>query len=284
MVVALSLSRSCPRSRCRVWLCLVPLDTPRRADRVGPQRIHPVDRAAADGADREERRPGARRNLRGHRRVADAQLYRHARPHGARVCPQHRGPHSACPRAVAPFACWEEGRLVRTLPALRCCSLCVFGKLPCRFAIWNRTCGHWSRLFDLLQCFPAHPLALFFFRWQSPAVQTYDVAEEGDLARVVDFAICCGGDGTMLNVSRLFPTKAPPILAFAMGSFGFLTNFCMCLRALAVVCLFVFFWGGRRGCDRFVAVVTGGNKLIDSRPSFACARLRLCHRCIGDSH
>ena len=41
----------------------------------------------------------------------------------------------------------------------------------------------------------------------------------------VDLIICIGGDGTLLYTSTLFPEAIPPIMAFHMGSLGFLTPF-----------------------------------------------------------
>lgn len=40
-----------------------------------------------------------------------------------------------------------------------------------------------------------------------------------------DMAITMGGDGTVLYVSTLFQKHVPPVLAFSLGSLGFLTNF-----------------------------------------------------------
>jgi NAD kinase len=48
--------------------------------------------------------------------------------------------------------------------------------------------------------------------------------ESEDLTNV-DFVLVFGGDGTLLHVSQLFPSRCPPIVPFAMGSLGFLTPF-----------------------------------------------------------
>ncbi|KIM37802.1 hypothetical protein M413DRAFT_448306 [Hebeloma cylindrosporum] len=40
-----------------------------------------------------------------------------------------------------------------------------------------------------------------------------------------DFVVTLGGDGTVLFTSRLFQRIVPPVLPFALGSLGFLTNF-----------------------------------------------------------
>ncbi|XP_012944898.1 uncharacterized protein LOC101848851 [Aplysia californica] len=46
-----------------------------------------------------------------------------------------------------------------------------------------------------------------------------------DLTDKVDFIICLGGDGTLLYASSLFQGSVPPVMAFNMGSLGFLTPF-----------------------------------------------------------
>uniref|UniRef100_A0A061QYZ8 NAD+ kinase n=1 Tax=Tetraselmis sp. GSL018 TaxID=582737 RepID=A0A061QYZ8_9CHLO len=54
-------------------------------------------------------------------------------------------------------------------------------------------------------------------------VQTFDEATE--LSDWVDFVVCLGGDGVILHASSLFSTcPVPPIVAFHLGSLGFLTN------------------------------------------------------------
>ncbi|KAM9341809.1 NAD kinase isoform 2-T2 [Pholidichthys leucotaenia] len=46
-----------------------------------------------------------------------------------------------------------------------------------------------------------------------------------DLSNRVDFIICLGGDGTLLYASSLFQESVPPVMAFHLGSLGFLTPF-----------------------------------------------------------
>merc|ERR1711962_732549 len=41
----------------------------------------------------------------------------------------------------------------------------------------------------------------------------------------IDFIVCLGGDGTLLYASSLFQQSVPPVMAFHMGSLGFLTPF-----------------------------------------------------------
>ncbi|GIQ89299.1 NAD kinase, partial [Kipferlia bialata] len=54
-------------------------------------------------------------------------------------------------------------------------------------------------------------------------LNTYEAGD--DLFNLVDFVVTVGGDGTLLHVSHLFPRGVPPILAFNVGSLGFLTPF-----------------------------------------------------------
>ncbi|KAK6465760.1 ATP-NAD kinase-like domain-containing protein [Scheffersomyces coipomensis] len=42
---------------------------------------------------------------------------------------------------------------------------------------------------------------------------------------IFDLVITLGGDGTVLYVSNLFQRVVPPVISFALGSLGFLTNF-----------------------------------------------------------
>ncbi|XP_034244105.1 NAD kinase-like isoform X1 [Thrips palmi] len=46
-----------------------------------------------------------------------------------------------------------------------------------------------------------------------------------DLTDKIDFIICLGGDGTLLYASLLFQRSVPPVMAFHLGSLGFLTPF-----------------------------------------------------------
>lgn len=51
----------------------------------------------------------------------------------------------------------------------------------------------------------------------------YDPQDHGN----IDFILIFGGDGTLLHASTLFSEFCPPILSFAAGSLGFLTQFQM---------------------------------------------------------
>ncbi len=46
-----------------------------------------------------------------------------------------------------------------------------------------------------------------------------------DLTDRIDFIICLCGDGTLLYSSLLFQQSVPPVMAFHLGSLGFLTPF-----------------------------------------------------------
>nr|XP_033778044.1 NAD kinase isoform X2 [Geotrypetes seraphini] len=46
-----------------------------------------------------------------------------------------------------------------------------------------------------------------------------------DISDQIDFIICLGGDGTLLYASSLFQGSVPPVMAFHLGSLGFLTPF-----------------------------------------------------------
>jgi NAD+ kinase len=43
--------------------------------------------------------------------------------------------------------------------------------------------------------------------------------------QIFDIVIALGGDGTVLYASFLFQRVVPPVLAFALGSLGFMTKF-----------------------------------------------------------
>ncbi|CAI4059705.1 hypothetical protein N7582_001424 [Saccharomyces uvarum] len=53
--------------------------------------------------------------------------------------------------------------------------------------------------------------------WSKEFVQNHD--------SFFDLVITLGGDGTVLFASSIFPKNVPPIVPFALGSLGFLTNF-----------------------------------------------------------
>ncbi|XP_037088516.1 NAD kinase-like isoform X1 [Pollicipes pollicipes] len=55
-------------------------------------------------------------------------------------------------------------------------------------------------------------------------VQTFTEGKD-DLTDKIDFIICLGGDGTLLYASSLFQQSVPPVMAFHLGSLGFLTPF-----------------------------------------------------------
>ena len=49
--------------------------------------------------------------------------------------------------------------------------------------------------------------------------------QKDDLTDKIDFVVCLGGDGTLLHASSLFQQCVPPIMAFHLGSLGFLAPF-----------------------------------------------------------
>ncbi|KAG2493282.1 hypothetical protein HYH03_008418 [Edaphochlamys debaryana] len=53
---------------------------------------------------------------------------------------------------------------------------------------------------------------------------TFTPGDTERLSEYVDFVVCIGGDGVILHTSYLFKSSMPPVIAFNMGSMGFLTN------------------------------------------------------------
>ena len=62
----------------------------------------------------------------------------------------------------------------------------------------------------------AEPVAL----WASSPLLKYACS----LGDVIDLCVTVGGDGTVLHANSLFQDRVPPLLPFAMGSLGFLTE------------------------------------------------------------
>uniref|UniRef100_A0A0K2V3R1 NAD(+) kinase n=1 Tax=Lepeophtheirus salmonis TaxID=72036 RepID=A0A0K2V3R1_LEPSM len=58
----------------------------------------------------------------------------------------------------------------------------------------------------------------------SSSLMTFNELKD-DLTDKIDFIICLGGDGTLLYASSLFQKSVPPVMAFHLGSLGFLTPF-----------------------------------------------------------
>lgn len=70
-----------------------------------------------------------------------------------------------------------------------------------------------------------------------PQVYTYTPDQKRRLGDFVDFVVCLGGDGVMLHTAMLFGQNVPPIMAFHLGSLGFLSqhkygNMCEDLRTM----------------------------------------------------
>ncbi|XP_049850476.1 NAD kinase-like [Schistocerca gregaria] len=58
-----------------------------------------------------------------------------------------------------------------------------------------------------------------------PYLESFDESDIQHLAQKIDLVICLGGDGTVLHVNYLFQTAIPPVMAFNLGSLGFLTPY-----------------------------------------------------------
>lgn len=78
--------------------------------------------------------------------------------------------------------------------------------------------GHWIQKETSLKVY-VEPLVVKEF----PEFATFE--DISSLNELIDFVICLGGDGTVLYVNTLFQGTTPPLLAFNMGSLGFLTPF-----------------------------------------------------------
>lgn len=65
---------------------------------------------------------------------------------------------------------------------------------------------------------------LYFQEWDFKEPHEYNHRSYRLLSRAIDFVISLGGDGTLLRASSLFWADVPPILAFNMGTLGFLTT------------------------------------------------------------
>ncbi|CAG8516633.1 27501_t:CDS:10 [Dentiscutata erythropus] len=63
------------------------------------------------------------------------------------------------------------------------------------------------------------------FQNRLPFVYIIPKGQKDEYARVVDFIIALGGDGTILHVSSQFNHSVPPIISFSMGTLGFLLPF-----------------------------------------------------------
>eukprot|EP01103_Thecamoeba_quadrilineata_P010364 TRINITY_DN2215_c0_g1_i1.p1 TRINITY_DN2215_c0_g1~~TRINITY_DN2215_c0_g1_i1.p1 ORF type:complete len:397 (+),score=43.85 TRINITY_DN2215_c0_g1_i1:43-1233(+) len=58
-----------------------------------------------------------------------------------------------------------------------------------------------------------------------PHIPTYKHEHSSELLSKIDLVITMGGDGTILHLSAMFETDVPPVLAFSMGTLGFLMPF-----------------------------------------------------------
>lgn len=55
-------------------------------------------------------------------------------------------------------------------------------------------------------------------------VYTFTPDQGRRLGDFIDFVVCLGGDGVILHTSQLFRSHVPPIVAFHLGSLGFLSQ------------------------------------------------------------
>lgn len=58
----------------------------------------------------------------------------------------------------------------------------------------------------------------------APEVFTYTPDQGRRLGEFIDFVVCLGGDGVLLHTAQLFKHNVPPIIAFHLGSLGFLSQ------------------------------------------------------------
>ncbi|RIA80936.1 ATP-NAD kinase-like domain-containing protein [Glomus cerebriforme] len=63
------------------------------------------------------------------------------------------------------------------------------------------------------------------FEKELPYMYVISKERKDEYARIVDFVITLGGDGTILHVSSLFNQCVPPVISFSMGTLGFLLPF-----------------------------------------------------------
>ena len=55
-----------------------------------------------------------------------------------------------------------------------------------------------------------------------PFIDTWSEEDIRELHSYVDFVVCLGGDGLVLHAAHLFGPAIPPVIAFRLGSLGFL--------------------------------------------------------------
>jgi NAD+ kinase len=56
------------------------------------------------------------------------------------------------------------------------------------------------------------------------SIYTYTPDQGRRLGDFIDFVVCLGGDGVILHTAMLFRRHVPPIMAFHLGSMGFLSQ------------------------------------------------------------
>ncbi|CAI5758270.1 unnamed protein product [Candida verbasci] len=75
-----------------------------------------------------------------------------------------------------------------------------------------------SKRFNKEQIITSHPIAEKQLKFWNKKITMKS-------PELFDLVVTLGGDGTVLYVSNLFQKIVPPVLSFALGSLGFLTNF-----------------------------------------------------------
>ena len=65
---------------------------------------------------------------------------------------------------------------------------------------------------------------------------TFSEDQAARLGHFVDFVVCLGGDGVLLHTAQLFGEHVPPIIAFHLGSLGFLSQH-RCAITLNMLCV-----------------------------------------------
>ncbi|RKO95579.1 ATP-NAD kinase, partial [Caulochytrium protostelioides] len=116
-----------------------------------------------------------------------------------------------------------------SLPPL-CHALCkmLMRKSPRITILLDHSYQH-DKLFAYQRLVRAHPPARHQIQFYDVDVMRHqslhDAETIDDNARAKRLVITLGGDGTVLFTSGIFQGLVPPVLSFALGSLGFLTNF-----------------------------------------------------------
>lgn len=96
---------------------------------------------------------------------------------------------------------------------------------------------------------------------------------------MIDFIICLGGDGTILYTVQLFEEAVPPLLAFSMGTVGFLTSFGV-IMIWQILTTFLDIKKYKESIDKVIS----GNVYITIRMRLACKIIRKNGKIEKQSH